>query len=242
MFRILDRWEKMPEDKSREALAEVGLSDRQIDGIVAVIGMDLDGIADLAGEEKAAASNVVQALRSGLLDGPTKFDPHIIRGFDYYTSTVFEVFDTSPDNNRSLFGGGRYDNLVGLFRKEKVSGLGFGMGDVTLLNFLETHALAPKPATAPDAAVICPVEGAQAAARKVVRGLREAGLKTIQPLETRQLKKELKAMDKRGARFVVMFMEDEFARGAVLVKDLVASTQDEVALDQVTDYIAARLG
>ena len=69
------------------------------------------------------------------------FDPNIVRGFDYYTGMVFEVFDTHADNKRSLFGGGRYDNLLELFGVEPVPTVGFGMGDVTIRDFLETHKL-----------------------------------------------------------------------------------------------------
>lgn len=71
------------------------------------------------------------------------YDPVLTRGFDYYTGMVFEVFDTSPENNRSLFGGGRYDNLLEIFGVEPVPTVGFGMGDVTIRDFLETHKLGP---------------------------------------------------------------------------------------------------
>ncbi len=70
-----------------------------------------------------------------------QFDPSIIRGFDYYTGMVFEVFDTNPENRRSLFGGGRYDNLLEMFGVEPVPTVGFGMGDVTIKDFLITHNL-----------------------------------------------------------------------------------------------------
>jgi histidyl-tRNA synthetase len=65
----------------------------------------------------------------------------LVRGFDYYTGMVFEVFDTNPENKRSLFGGGRYDNLLEMFGVEPVPTVGFGMGDVTIRDFLETHKL-----------------------------------------------------------------------------------------------------
>ncbi len=70
-----------------------------------------------------------------------RFDPKIVRGFDYYTGIVFEVFDTNPDNPRSLFGGGRYDNLLEIFDVDPIPAVGFGMGDITLKDFLETHKL-----------------------------------------------------------------------------------------------------
>jgi histidyl-tRNA synthetase len=72
------------------------------------------------------------------------FDPIITRGFDYYTGMVFEVFDTHPDNRRSLFGGGRYDNLLEIFGVDPSPTVGFGMGDVTMRDFLESHNLKMK--------------------------------------------------------------------------------------------------
>lgn len=72
------------------------------------------------------------------------FSPETVRGFDYYTGMVFEVFDTNPENSRALFGGGRYDNLLEMFGVEPLPTVGFGMGDVTMRDFLETHNLLPK--------------------------------------------------------------------------------------------------
>src|SRR4029079_11539556 len=71
------------------------------------------------------------------------FDPTVMRGFDYYTGIVFEIFDEDPNNNRPMLGGGRYDGLVGLFGVEPVPTVGFGFGDVTLENFLNGHDLMP---------------------------------------------------------------------------------------------------
>ncbi|MDP2705397.1 MAG: ATP phosphoribosyltransferase regulatory subunit [Patescibacteria group bacterium] len=68
-------------------------------------------------------------------------DTNIARGFDYYTGIVFEAFDTNTENRRSLFGGGRYDNLLEMFGVEPVAIVGFGIGDVTVRDFLESHNL-----------------------------------------------------------------------------------------------------
>ncbi|MEK7227373.1 MAG: ATP phosphoribosyltransferase regulatory subunit [Patescibacteria group bacterium] len=71
------------------------------------------------------------------------YDPTLARGQAYYTGMVFEIFDTNKENSRALCGGGRYDNLLGLFEVEPVPTVGFGMGDIALLDFLETHKLGP---------------------------------------------------------------------------------------------------
>ena len=70
-----------------------------------------------------------------------RFDETLARGFDYYTGMVFEVFDTNLENRRALFGGGRYDNLLEMFGVEPIPTVGFGMGDVTIQDFLVTHNL-----------------------------------------------------------------------------------------------------
>ena len=71
------------------------------------------------------------------------YDETLARGQAYYTGMVFEIFDTNPENNRSVAGGGRYDNLLELFDAEPISAVGFGMGDIMLREFLDTHKLLP---------------------------------------------------------------------------------------------------
>ncbi len=68
-------------------------------------------------------------------------DPTLARGQTYYTGIVFEIFDTNKENGRAIAGGGRYDNLLELFEVEPIPAVGFGMGDITMRDFLETHNL-----------------------------------------------------------------------------------------------------
>lgn len=88
----------------------------------------------------SATDELLRALEKRQISN-AKFDANIVRGFDYYTGMVFEVFDTHADNRRSLFGGGRYDNLLEIFGVEPIPTVGFGMGDITIRDFLETHSL-----------------------------------------------------------------------------------------------------
>jgi len=71
------------------------------------------------------------------------FDPTLARGQTYYTDIVFEVFDTNKENGRAIAGGGRYDNLLEIFEVDSIPAVGFGMGDITMRDFLETHKLGP---------------------------------------------------------------------------------------------------
>jgi len=70
-------------------------------------------------------------------------DPTLARGQTYYTGIVFEIFDTNKENGRALAGGGRYDNLLEMFEVDPIPAVGFGMGDITISDFLETHKLGP---------------------------------------------------------------------------------------------------
>lgn len=200
---------------------------------------------EVASELKGQGVTELKALFAMLDESGAKgfyqFDPTVMRGMDYYTGTVFELYDVSPENNRAMFGGGRYDNLVGLFGNHKLSGVGFGMGDVTLRNFLETHALLPKFGGFTQVFVSLPRADLRAEAEKITGALRSRGVRTMTPLEVGGFGAQLKLAAKHGARFAVLFGDDEYKRGAVIVKDLEAGSQREVALAQVAGEIASAL-
>ncbi|MFZ2484975.1 MAG: ATP phosphoribosyltransferase regulatory subunit [Minisyncoccia bacterium] len=91
-------------------------------------------------DDKNDLEAVMAKLRESGINN-IKFDDTFKRGQAYYTGVVFEFYDTNPDNPRSILGGGRYDNLMELFDVEQVPAVGFGAGDVTIKDFLETHGL-----------------------------------------------------------------------------------------------------
>lgn len=100
-----------------------------------------------SGDEKELKM-VVEILKTINIKN-VKVDPTLKRGQAYYTDVVFEFFDSNPVNSRSILGGGRYDNLLALFGGDEMPAVGFGAGDVSMRDFLETHNLLPKyrPAT-----------------------------------------------------------------------------------------------
>jgi histidyl-tRNA synthetase len=182
--------------------------------------------------------SLFQLMReSGAAEDSVQFDPGVLRGLDYYTGTVFEMYDTSPENRRAMFGGGRYDNLVGMFGNHKLSGVGLGFGDVTLRNFLETHALLPKPSTGIDAFVTLPKMEMRAQAEKISGFLREKGFKVSTPLAADGFGAQLKLATKHGAKYVVLLGESELAQGQVVVKNLETGEQVTCPITQVDQQI-----
>ncbi len=144
--KIVDKKNKIPRESYVKELNELGIADEQISLIDSLYSMSVKEATALCPESVGTQEllSLFDMLEKTGLDKYCVFDFGIIRGLDYYTGTVFEVFDEAPENNRAMFGGGRYDNLVGMFAKNaKISGVGYGMGDVTLENFLFTHNLVP---------------------------------------------------------------------------------------------------
>jgi histidyl-tRNA synthetase len=165
----------------------------------------------------------------------------IVRGFDYYTSTVFEVFDTDPTNARSLFGGGRYDDLTSLFCDRRIPGIGFGMGDVTLLDFPDVHGL--RPAARPANEVVAlPLDNAlHAAARAVAAQIRATGWRAAVPVEPRKLGTELRRAAQAGVEVAVIVGASERERGELAVRHLRTREQLTVATDQAAATVARLL-
>lgn len=155
----------------------------------------------------------------------TRFAPDLMRGFDYYTDIVFEVFDLNPDNNRSMLGGGRYDGLVGLFGVQPTPTVGFGWGDVTLANFLEGHRLLPELQPEVQAYVV-PV--GEVDVQPVVAELRAKGVNLAVGLQGKKLGDQLKTADKKGLTNVLVIGEAELKTGKLNLKNLQTGKEQQL--------------
>ncbi|MCE7936616.1 histidine--tRNA ligase [Candidatus Saccharibacteria bacterium CPR2] len=164
------------------------------------------------------------------------FNATLMRGFDYYTDIVFEVRDKHPDNNRSMFGGGRYDGLVGLFGVEPLPVAGFGMGDVTIADFLATHQLTPKLQPATDVYVVI-VGDVLKEAQKIARELREEGVNVAVDLSGSKTDKQLKSAVKKNIPFALFIGSDELANEQFTLKELASQKEQKLSLERVISYI-----
>jgi histidyl-tRNA synthetase len=177
---------------------------------------------------------VLERLKNAGINN-VRYDSTLMRGFDYYTGIVFEVFDLHPDNNRSMLGGGRYDGLVSLFGVEPVPTVGFGWGDVTLANFLEIHKLLPALSVETDVYVVL-VGETVADAQKLISELREADLRVAVDFSGRKVGDQFKAAGKKGVAFAVVVGENEVANKMYNLKNL--DSGEELQLS-VKDIISA---
>lgn len=162
----------------------------------------------------------------------TVFDVTLMRGFDYYTDIVFEVFDTHPDNNRSMFGGGRYDGLVGQFGVDPVPTVGFAMGDVPLFNFLEVHELVPELTSETDVYIVL-IGDVYIQSARVVAKLRAAGVNVAIDTTGRKIEKQIKTAVKKNIRHALIIGEQEIATERYKIKNLQTGVEEEHSIDRI---------
>jgi histidyl-tRNA synthetase len=216
--------------------AEVQKALDKIAAIDALYEKSVDELTAICPDSKGAREldELFRALRACGLDKYCTFDFGVIRGLDYYTGTVFEVFDLAPENNRAMFGGGRYDNLVGLFVKNTVSGVGFGFGDVTLANFLVTHKLVPDLNDGDCKVLIARFEDVPCEEYlKLAATLRDAGIVTSTYLGTKKFGKQIDYASRQQFTHLVILGGDELAQGVAKVKNLQTREESVHALTEL---------
>lgn len=234
VIKAIDAKDKIGDEAFTKLLTDHGLNETQKVDLNRFFKSSFDEVAiQIPGTGVDELKTLFEMMKNSGAQTPIVFDPTIMRGMNYYTGTVFEMYDTSAENRRAMFGGGRYDNLVGLFGKDKISGVGLGMGDVTLRDFLETHQLIPELGYPLDVYVSLPSLEIQPTAEKIAASLRDRSLKVMTPLEVGGFGAQLKQAVKHGARFAVLFGDDEFKQGNVLLKDLKLNQQTTVPIADV---------
>jgi histidyl-tRNA synthetase len=193
-------------------------------GLVAGNATGERGVAELRELAGAVAA-------AGVPAGRIKFDPSIARGLDYYTGVVVETqLDELPEIG-SVASGGRYDNLAGLFTKEKLPGVGASLGLDRLLTALQELGRLPDTRT-PAPVLICMFDAARRNDYlKLAAQLRAAAIGVEVYPEAKKLGKQLQYADKQGFRAALIMGDNEFAAGQCQVKDLAAGTSATVTYD-----------
>lgn len=230
MIKLFDRRTKMTDQDFADQTLLI-LHDENNDRLEKVLSL-LDARSIEALPEELQQSEALTSLQElfALLGrhGVTSavFDATLMRGLDYYTGTVFEVFDTHPDNNRSLFGGGRYDGLVGLFGAEPISAVGVAPGGTMLENFLSVRGLVPDYTTTTDV-YIAVIGDAYDRALSIAGQLRGRNIRVELEVSQRKLDKQLKtALKKRIPHVLFVGQHDN---EAYTLKDV--RTEEEWRLD-----------
>ena len=169
-----------------------------------------------------------------------EISPRLVRGFDYYTATVFEFQGAALGGaQNALGGGGRYDRLSEEMGGPAAPAIGFGSGIERLLLACDAEQVMPVPAARVDVFVIDSLADGDASV--MLHELREAGLRSDRSFGARAIKKQWAAANKAGARYGLMLAEREAAAGVVAIKDLATGEQIEVDRADAADWLRSRV-
>lgn len=244
MIRLFDRRGKISNEDFRDqaidifgqAAAPVGLGK-----ISALLSAKSMGELPLEIRESSAVKEVQELFtileRLGIKNAI--FDITLMRGFDYYTGTVFEFFDMHTENKRSLFGGGRYDGLVGLFGAEPVSAVGFAPGYTMTELFLQAHDLLPKLTSTTEVYVVV-LEDALKGAIEFASKLRAEGVNVELDISGRKLDKQIKTAIKKEIPFMVFVGEDELKKEIYPFKDVASSEEQKLSFERIVTGVKDR--
>ena len=244
MVKLFDRKDKISNDEFIAQATDVFGEDMAEVGLEKVTQLlEAKNMADLPSElrDSTAVSEVQELFTLLEAAGVSNavFDITLMRGLDYYTGTVFEVADTDPQNNRSLFGGGRYDGLVGVFGAEPIPTVGMAPGLTTMELFLSTHNLLPQLTSTTDVGIIVLGDSLKGAL-KLATQLRTQGVNVEVDISGRKLEKQMKAVLKKNVPFMLFVGEQELIDGTYALKNTKTEEEQKLTVDAIAEFIGRR--
>ncbi len=162
-------------------------------------------------------------------------NPHIVRGLDYYTRTVFEFVSGDIGAQSTVCGGGRYDGLISQMGGPQVASLGFGMGIERLMLLLKANNTEMPKAPTTDLYIATMGEKAALKASALCAELRLEGYKVETDICNRSLKAQMKFADKIGAKFHIVLGDDEIESGKAKLKDMAEGSVREIKIDEIVE-------
>lgn len=165
----------------------------------------------------------------------------LVRGLDYYTKTVFEVWAQGIGAQNAMCGGGRYDGLIEQLGGEPTPGIGFGSGIERIIMSMREQGLQPEPPKNPPVLLAAVGEAARESAVSLTFALRERQIGAIFSFGEKSIKAMMRDANRREAVFVVLIGEEELSQGKAAVKNLHDGQQEMVALGGVVDFIQEHL-
>lgn len=250
LYKLVDKKHKMPAEKFSAEVQNITQSEEKTkifeEYAELKTGADIHAFvlkhrpdADMENFEAVAPLlRLISRLEEYKIIDYVKFDASIVRGLDYYTGMVFEIFDKHPDNRRAIAGGGAFANLLQIFNEPALPGVGMGLGEVPLTEFLKTHNLM-KDFSRPELTVLVSYQthAAEKPALHFAQNLREAGFKTEVMFGETKIKKVFSHSDRKEVKFIAFMGEDEVSQGHVQIRDVEAKTTESYPLAEMIQIV-----
>lgn len=233
VVRTLDKWTKLKEDDIRDRLLAAGLDENAIailEKFMSSSSLDdlLKNIPELKNNQGLVeTAKIIETLEDLGYGDWLEFNPTVIRGFDYYDGMVFEVFDKNPENNRAMFGGGRYNGLAEIFGEKNFPAVGFAPGDETTKLFLESWGLLDKIKEFRSEKYYLPLLSPilKDKINQLAKELRCRNLNVLVGLEEQKIGKALEFANKKNITKVIILGEDELAKGIYKIKNMASGEE-----------------
>lgn len=223
-FQCIDKMEREDRGQTEEKLSKFGISIESVDKFIE----NAEPIGELV--------DIAQDLSDRGLGSYFKIDYRIIRGLAYYTGTVFEAFDTSK-KFRAIAGGGRYDKLISLISGGKVDlpAIGFGMGDVVIIELLKSLGKLPGELSQPDVYFSIEDENLRSQSLSEIQFFRDQNLQVVFPLTKLNPNKQFKAALESKSKYLVLI--DPMNQETLTVKNLNTKEKSTGTREEVVKFI-----
>ncbi len=240
----LEDFETIERDVMSSEFKKLGIDDQTSEKILKMTAIkgrkeeffDSLGTIDFP-EESQSAIGELKTLAEflegfGVLDS-VLFDLSLARGLDYYTGIVFEAFDASGDIVRALCGGGRYDDLVQVLGGQPLTGVGFGMGDVALLEFVRKNSTRFTPEDYSVDIYIAPIKPAQGpVAIRLAQELRESYKVMCNPFKWK-IKKHFNIADQYGAKYAIVIGPRDVEQGTCNLRKMEDGSSEDIPMTEL---------
>ncbi len=251
VYKILDKADKMEDSEYEKFILDKFQDEIIIQGIFklkepASLEDLLNRFEDISEEFYGSIgykelTSFLQLLEDADISEYCTFSPGVVRGLDYYTGIVYEVFDTGKENIRSIFGGGRYDDLLSLFSDEKITGTGFGMGVLMFSLFLKTYNLIPEEIREKDYTdtiyITSISENVSNYALKLAQMIRAEDFPCIVDYRFSNLKNQLSKANELGVLIVLIIGPKEMELNEVTIKNMRTEEQETITISSLIDKI-----
>ena len=246
----LDKLDKIGAQGVKEELLQRGVPKEKLPKILPLLEAPkgeeaFSALAPLCKDTEAAqvgleeTRQIVTLCEGGPGEGRVVFDPCLARGLSYYTGAIFEI--ASPALGVSLAGGGRYDDLIGMFSGDDLPACGISLGLERILQIMEDKDLFGASSAAPHLVVSCWSDELRGASLTVATKLRDAGLRVDTHYDAGKIGKQIKYAQKRGVRFVAIVGPEEAASGTMALKDLQTGQQETLEISDAAGKISKAL-
>ena len=234
IMKIVDKKRKLEQEDFKYQLEEKGVNN--VERFTEIL--EINKITEL--EEKTdldieSIKILFKEINNLNLEGWIELDLSVSRGVDYYTGIVFEAFDETGAINRSILGGGRYDNLTQMYGGENTPAAGMAIGYAPLEEALAEYGLLEEENSI-DLYVIRFEETSNKTA-EISESLREKGYSVESPVKERSISSQFSLADSRGASYVIVPGPTEISKGKVTVKNLETGTENKVKIQNIEGEI-----